>query len=70
MIRLSDTERLALGKAAWARRRQSRELAELIVRHWLIREGYIDDPTAASELRTLEEDADSANVLPDGRAIG
>lgn len=69
-IRLNTAERAALARAAWARRRQPRELVEVLLRQWLVRKGYLDDPTAAGKLRTLKGNADSAKVSQGGRAVG
>lgn len=49
MIRLNEAERTALSRAAWARRRQARELAELLLRRWLVKRGYLLDPSAAGQ---------------------
>lgn len=70
MIRLNEAERTALSRAAWAQRRQARELAEVLLRRWLVKHGYLDDPTAAGGLRNARKDTGSAEVLADRGATG
>lgn len=55
-IRFSEDEARALFSAAWATRREPREFVAYLVRRWLARRGYIDDPTGGGQSARREED--------------
>lgn len=68
LIELDEVERSALTRAAWAQRRRPRELAEWVLRRYLVKRGYLDDPTGGGRTAGREKQAGSAERLTDGRA--
>lgn len=55
-IKFNDDEARALYRAAWATRREPREFVAYVMRRWLTRRGYLDDPTGGGQSARREED--------------